>query len=67
MIDGRWVLQKGKLVTIDERGLYDKARLLRNEMDARVQEQFRSTRELEPALRSAHLRTAKTSWFENGN
>jgi cytosine/adenosine deaminase-related metal-dependent hydrolase len=67
MIDGRWVLQSGKLVTIDERGLYDKARLLRDEMDMRVQEQFRNTRELEPALRSAHLRTAQTSWSENGS
>jgi cytosine/adenosine deaminase-related metal-dependent hydrolase len=68
MIDGRWVLQKGKLVTMDETALYEKARRLRDEMDARVQEQFRRTRELEPALREAYLRTAQTPWSErDGN
>ena len=64
MIDGRWVLQKGKLVTIDETALYVRARQLREEMHERVQEQFRRTSELEPALRAAYLQTAKTTWSE---
>jgi 5-methylthioadenosine/S-adenosylhomocysteine deaminase len=64
MIDGRWVLRHRTLVTIDEAAVYDQARRLRQEMDARVQEQFRRTAELEPALRAAHLRVAATPWSE---
>ena len=66
MIDGRWVLQNDKLVTIDEVALYAKANRLRAEMDARMQEQFRRTRELEPALHAAYLRTARSSWSKHG-
>jgi cytosine/adenosine deaminase-related metal-dependent hydrolase len=64
MIDGRWVLRKRKLVTMDEAAVYAKANDLRAEMDERVQEQFRHTRELEPALHAAYLKTAKTTWSE---
>lgn len=64
MIDGRWVLQHGKLITIDEVGVYAKAHRIREEMDARVQAQFRNTAELEPTLRASYLRTAETPWSE---
>ena len=64
MIDGRWVLQRGELVTIDEKAVYQKARQLRQEMDQRVQEQFRRTAELEPALRASYLSAAETAWSE---
>ena len=64
MIDGRWVLQHGKLITIDEDAVYAKAHRIREEMDARVQAQFRNTAELEPALRASYLRTAETPWSE---
>jgi 5-methylthioadenosine/S-adenosylhomocysteine deaminase len=68
MIDGRWVLRGGKILTIDEAAVYERARALRAEMDGRLQEQFRRTAELEPALRAAYLRTAQTPWSErNGN
>ena len=62
MIGGRWVLKQGKLLTIDEPSLYARARVLRDEMDARVQEQFQHTRELEPALRAAYFETTKVPW-----
>ncbi len=62
MIGGRWVLRAGKLVTIDEARLYERARALRAEMAERVAEQFRRTAELEPALRAGYLRTAQTPW-----
>jgi hypothetical protein len=62
MIGGNWVLRTGKLLTIDEARLYERARTLRAEMDARVKEQFRRTAELEPALRAGYLRTAETPW-----
>ena len=64
MIDGRWVLQRGALTTIDETAVYAKARRLRHEMDERVREQFRRTAELEPALRSSYLQAAETPWSE---
>jgi 5-methylthioadenosine/S-adenosylhomocysteine deaminase len=64
MVDGRWLLRGGKLLTIDERALYARARRLRAEMDERVKEQFRNTSELEPALRSAYLQTAGEVWSE---
>ena len=64
MIDGRWVLQHGKLITIDEDAVYAKAHRIRGEMDARVQAQFRNTAELEPALRASYLRTAEMPWSE---
>jgi 5-methylthioadenosine/S-adenosylhomocysteine deaminase len=64
MIDGRWVLQRGALVTIDEAAVYARARQLRQEMDERVREQFRRTTELDPALRASYLRTAETPWSE---
>ena len=64
MIDGRWVMRTGKLLTIDEAALYGRARALRAEMDERVQEQFRRTAEIEPALRAGYLRTAQTPWSD---
>jgi len=64
MIDGRWVLRKRQLQTIDEAAVYARAHELRAEMDERVQEQFRQTRELEPALHASYLQTAKTAWSE---
>jgi 5-methylthioadenosine/S-adenosylhomocysteine deaminase len=64
MIDGKWVLRKRQLQTIDERAVYDRADVLRAEMDERIQEQFRQTRELEPALREEYLKTAKAAWSE---
>ena len=66
MIDGRWVLRGGKLQTIDEAALYARARTLREEMQEGLQEQFRRTDELEPALRAAYLRTARMEWSERG-
>ncbi len=62
MVAGRWLLRAGKLQTIDETSLYARARSLRDEIDARLQEQFRRTAELEPALRAAYLRSAQTPW-----
>jgi cytosine/adenosine deaminase-related metal-dependent hydrolase len=62
MIGGRWVLKQGKLLTINESSLYARARVLRDEMDTRVQEQFRHTRELEPALRASYFETALALW-----
>jgi hypothetical protein len=41
MIDGRWVLRQGKLLTIDEKHLYARARVLREEMEDHLREQFR--------------------------
>ena len=64
MIDGRWVLRERKLLTIDETALYGRARALRAEMEERLQEQFRRTAEVEPALRAAYLRAAQTPWSE---
>jgi 5-methylthioadenosine/S-adenosylhomocysteine deaminase len=64
MIDGKWILRKRQLQTIDERAVYHRAGVLREEMNERVQEQFRQTRELEPALRESYLKTAKTAWSE---
>jgi 5-methylthioadenosine/S-adenosylhomocysteine deaminase len=65
MIDGKWVLQNGKLITINEAAVYARANDLRMEMNSRVEEQFRRTRELEPALRAAYLRTTTTPWSEH--
>jgi 5-methylthioadenosine/S-adenosylhomocysteine deaminase len=62
MIDGRWVLRANKLQTMDEATIYARARLLRSEMEARLQEQFRRTGELEPSLRDAYFRTAAAPW-----
>jgi 5-methylthioadenosine/S-adenosylhomocysteine deaminase len=62
MVAGRWLLRGGKFSTIDEAGLYARARALRAEMNERVKEQFRRTAELEPALRAAYFRTAETAW-----
>jgi len=62
MIDGQWVLRDRRLLTMDERAIYVEANALRAEMEERVQEQFRRTRELEPSLRAAYLKTAKTVW-----
>ena len=64
MIDGRWVLRQGKLLTIDETHLYARARALREEMDDRVKEQFRRTAEIEPALRQQYLKAARTPWSD---
>jgi cytosine/adenosine deaminase-related metal-dependent hydrolase len=64
MVDGRWLLREGKLLTIDEQALYEKARRLRAEMNERLQAQFRNTAELEPALRGAYLATAQSRWSE---
>ena len=62
MVDGRWLLRQRKLTTMDEAAIYTRANALRAEMDERVQEQFRRTRELHPALHAAYLQTANTPW-----
>ena len=64
MIDGRWVLRQGKLLTIDEAHLYARAHILRAEMDSRLKEQFRQTAEIEPALRQQYLKAARTPWSD---
>jgi len=64
MIDGRWVLRDGKLLTIDEKKLYARARAFRAEMEDRLREQFRQTAEIEPALRQQYLKTAETPWSD---
>jgi 5-methylthioadenosine/S-adenosylhomocysteine deaminase len=64
MIDGRWVLRRGKLLTIDEKDVYARARALREEMENRLGEQFRMTAEIEPALRQQYLKAAQTAWSE---
>jgi 5-methylthioadenosine/S-adenosylhomocysteine deaminase len=64
MIDGRWVLRQGKLVTIDEARLYARGRALRAEMEGRLKEQFRRTAEIEPALRQQYLKAAGTPWSD---
>jgi 5-methylthioadenosine/S-adenosylhomocysteine deaminase len=64
MIDGRWVLRGRKLLTIDERRLYARARALRAEMEDRLRVQFRNTAELEPALRQQYIEAAQTAWSE---
>jgi 5-methylthioadenosine/S-adenosylhomocysteine deaminase len=64
MIDGRWVLRGGKLLTIDEKKLYARARAFRAEMEDRLREQFRQTAEIEPALRQQYLKTAETPWSD---
>jgi cytosine/adenosine deaminase-related metal-dependent hydrolase len=64
MVDGRWIMRGGRLVTIDEQALYARARRLRAEMDERVQAQFRNTDALEPALREGYLRTARIGWSD---
>jgi 5-methylthioadenosine/S-adenosylhomocysteine deaminase len=64
MIDGRWVLRQGKLLTIDEAQLYARGRALRAEMEDRVKEQFRRTAEIEPALRQQYLKAARTPWSD---
>ena len=64
MIDGRWVLRRRKLLTIDEEHLYARARALRAEMEESVQAQFRQTAEIEPALRQQYLKAAETAWSE---
>jgi 5-methylthioadenosine/S-adenosylhomocysteine deaminase len=65
MIDGRWVLREGKLLTIDESQLYARGRALRAEMEDRLKEQFRRTAEIEPALREQYLKAARTPWSES--
>jgi 5-methylthioadenosine/S-adenosylhomocysteine deaminase len=67
MIDGRWVLRSRKLLTIDEEHLYGRARALRAQMVARIDEQFRRTVELEPALRQQYLKAAATVWPEQSS
>jgi len=64
MIDGRWVLRDGKLLTVDEKRLFARARSLRAEMEERLTEQFRQTAEIEPALRQQYLKAAKTVWSD---
>ena len=59
MIDGRWVLRGGKLLTVDEKHLFARARALRAEMEDRLKEQFRQTAEIEPALRQQYLKAAQ--------
>jgi cytosine/adenosine deaminase-related metal-dependent hydrolase len=66
MIDGVWVLREGKLKTIDEARVYSRARALRAEMEGRLNEQFRQTAEIEPALREQYLKAAATPWSEQG-
>ena len=65
MIDGQWVLQAGKMLTVDEKHLFARARALRAEMAEQVQEQFRRTAEIEPALRQQYLKAARTVWSED--
>jgi 5-methylthioadenosine/S-adenosylhomocysteine deaminase len=62
MVDGRWLMRGGQLLTIDEQALYARARGLRAAMDERVQAQFRSTAAIEQPLREAYLRTARIAW-----
>ena len=62
MIDGKWVMQDGTLLTIDEAAMYRQARALRAEMDARVRAQYAATDALEPSLREGYFRTAATPW-----
>jgi cytosine/adenosine deaminase-related metal-dependent hydrolase len=62
MVNGRWVVKDGEVLTIDVPGLYRRAIQLREEMDERLQRQFVRTAELEPALREAYLQSAKTAW-----
>ena len=64
MIDGRWVLRRGKLLTIDEKDVYARARALREEMENRLGAQFRRTAEIEPALRQQYLKATQTAWSE---
>jgi hypothetical protein len=64
MIDGRWMLRQGKLLTIDEKHLYARARALREEMEDHLREQFRQTTEIEPALRQQYLKAAEATWSE---
>jgi hypothetical protein len=64
MIDGRWVLRRGKLLTIYEKDVYARARALREEMENRLGEQFRRTAEIEPALRQQYLKAVQTAWSE---
>ena len=64
MIDGRWVMRDGKILTIDEPTLYERARAARSEMDERVREQLQRTSELEPALRATYLGTTGVQWSE---
>ena len=62
MVDGRWVVRGGKVLTIDEEVLYARARRLREDMDERLQGQYARTADLEPALREVYLRSTKTPW-----
>ncbi len=64
MIDGRWVLRAGKLLTVDEKRLFARARALRADMEERLKEQFRQTAEIEPALRQQYLKAAGTVWSD---
>jgi 5-methylthioadenosine/S-adenosylhomocysteine deaminase len=64
MIDGRWVLRDGKLLTIKEATLYERARALRAEMDGRLKQQFSNTAELEATLRASYLSTAQKLWSD---
>jgi len=64
MIDGHWILRRGKLLTIDEKDVYARARALREEMEERLREQFRRTAEIEPALRHQYLKAAQRAWSE---
>ncbi|HEY7244383.1 MAG TPA: amidohydrolase family protein [Xanthobacteraceae bacterium] len=64
MIDGRWVMRGRKLLTIDEKQVYARARALREEMQDRLDEQFRRTAEIEPLLRQQYLDAARTPWSE---
>ena len=55
---------EGKLLTIDEARLYARGRALRAEMAGRLNEQFRRTAEIEPALREQYLKAAGTPWSD---
>jgi 5-methylthioadenosine/S-adenosylhomocysteine deaminase len=65
MIDGRWVMRGGEVLTLDEAALYGRARELRAEMEDRLQLQFAQTAEIEPALRDAYLRGRQTAWSKD--
>jgi hypothetical protein len=62
MVDGRWLMRGGRLLTIDEQALYARARRMRAAMDERVQAQFRNTAAIKQPLREGYLRTARMAW-----
>lgn len=64
MIDGRWVLRQGKMLTVDEQQVYARVRALRAEMEDRLKVQFERTAAIEPALREQYLKAARTVWTD---